>query len=407
MALAAPFYGLRRLRARKARSLLPGQSHVMMLDGLTPRRLVLVGGGHAHVHVLADLAARPLPGVEVMLVSPSTRHHYSGMVPGFLQGVYSEEELTLDLAWLADRAGAQLVKALAERIDVASRTLDAGGRRLQFHVLSLDVGADPAGLATPGVREHAMTIRPMRQAVQLRARVDAIAAVPRRESVHVVVVGAGAGGVEVALAVDRRLRSAGAQPVMTIVEAAPTVLPGYAAPVRRRAARLLTRRGVTVTTGVAVTRVEGGSVEIATGARIKADLVVWLAGSAGPALLSGAGLPLDPRGFLTVGATLQALNGAPVWAAGDCATLVDYPETPKAGVYAVRQGPVLARNLRAALGEGTPATYVPQRTFLSLLNTADGRALLRWHGVVSHSRFAWWLKDRIDRRFVRRYQAAT
>jgi NADH dehydrogenase FAD-containing subunit len=86
-------------------------------------------------------------------------------------------------------------------------------------------------------------------------------------------------------------------------------------------------------------------------------------------------------------------------------TLADYPETPKAGVYAVRQGPVLARNLRAALGEGSPATYVPQRTFLSLLNTADGKALLRWHGIVSHSRFAWWLKDRIDRRFVRRYRA--
>jgi selenide,water dikinase len=99
------------------------------------------------------------------------------------------------------------------------------------------------------------------------------------------------------------------------------------------------------------------------------------------------------------------VDGAPVWAAGDCATLADHPGTPKAGVYAVRQGPVLARNLRAALGDGAPAPYVPQRTFLSLLNTADGKALLRWHEVVSHSRVAWWLKDRIDRRFVSRYHA--
>lgn len=373
------------------------------MAGLIPSRLVLVGGGHAHVHVLAALAARPLRGVDVTLVSPATRHHYSGMVPGFLQGVYTEAELTLDLAWLAARAGAELVEAMAERIDVAGRTVDAGGRRLGFDLLSLDVGADPAGLATPGVREHAMTIRPMRQAVQLRARVDALA-VPRRERVHVVVVGAGAGGVEVALAVDRRLRAAGARPAVAIVEAAPTVLPDYAAPVRRRAAHLLARRDVSVMTGAAVTRVEEGRVEIATGSVIEADLVVWLAGAAGPALLAGAGLPLDPRGFLAVGATLQAVNGATVWAAGDCATLVNHPETPKAGVYAVRQGPVLARNLRAALGEGTPARYVPQRTFLSLLNTADGKALLRWHGIVSHSRFAWWLKDHIDRRFVRRYQ---
>ena len=99
--------------------------------------------------------------------------------------------------------------------------------------------------------------------------------------------------------------------------------------------------------------------------------------------------------------TLRAVNGAPIWGAGDC---VDAggpsADTPKAGVYAVRQGPVLARNLRARWRRGRRAKYVPQRTFLSLLNTADGKALLRWHGLVSHSRFAWRLKDRIDRRFV-------
>jgi selenide,water dikinase len=365
-----------------------------------------VGGGHAHVHVLAALATRPLPGVEVTLVSPSTQHHYSGMVPGFLQGVYAETELTLDLGWLAARAGARLLEAMAGRIDVTGRAVDAGGTRLSFDVLSLDVGSDPGGLDVPGVREHAVTIRPMRQAVSLRARVDALAGSAARDPVRVLVAGAGAGGVEVALAVHRRIGAAGARPEVALVEAAPYVLPDYAALMRRRAAHILARRGVAVTTGRAVNRVDGDAVRLADGARVPADLVVWLAGAAGPGLLAGAGLPLDPRGFLLVGATLRAVNGAPVWAAGDCATLADHPRTPKAGVYAVRQGPVLARNLRAALADGTPATYVPQRTFLSLLNTADGKALLRWHGVVSHSRFAWWLKDRIDRRFVRRYRAS-
>jgi selenide,water dikinase len=219
------------------------------------------------------------------------------------------------------------------------------------------------------------------------------------------VVGAGAGGVEVALAVHRRIRERGLRPEVTLVEAASDVLPEYAAPVRRRAAGILARRGVGVTLGSAVSRVEAGAVHLTAGPRAPADLVVWIAGAAGPAWLARAGLPLDPRGFFLVDPTLRAVDGAPVWGAGDCATLADHPETPKAGVYAVRQGPVLARNLRAALGAGTAAPYVPQRAFLSLLNTADGKALLRWHGVVSHSRFAWWLKDRIDRRFVRRYRA--
>jgi pyridine nucleotide-disulfide oxidoreductase family protein len=370
------------------------------------RRLVLVGGGHAHLHVLADLAIRPLPGAEVTLVSPSAWHHYSGMVPGFLQGVYAEAELKIDLASLVARAGARLVEAVAERIDVARRTVDVLGACLPFDVLSLDVGAAPAGLDVSGVREHAVTVRPMRQAVALRARLDALAAASaRRGPVRVTVVGAGAGGVETALAVHRRIREAGPRPEVSLIEAASDVLPGYAAPARRRAADILARRGVAVTLGSAVSRVEGSAVQLANGARTAADLVVWLSGAAGPALLADAGLPLDDRGFLLVDATLRAVNGAPIWGAGDCATLSEYPDTPKAGVYAVRQGPVLARNLRAALGEGRPAAYVPQRTFLSLLNTADGKALLRWHGAVSHSRFAWWLKDRIDRRFVRRYRA--
>jgi selenide,water dikinase len=369
------------------------------------KRLVLVGGGHAHLQILADLAARPLPGAEVALVSPSAWHHYSGMVPGFLQGRYAEADLTIDLASLAARAGVRLVDAMAERIDASGRTVDAGGARLPFDVLSLDVGAAPAGLDVPGVREHAVTVRPMRQAVALRARIDALAAPARRGPVRVTVVGAGAGGVEVALAVHRRIREAGSRPEVTLVETASHVLPDYEAPVRRRAADILARRGIAATLGSAVSRVDASAIEHTNGTRAGADLVIWLAGAAGPALLAGSGLPLDPRGFLRVDATLRAANGAPVWGAGDCVTLADYPETPKAGVYAVRQGPVLARNLRAALGEGSPATYVPQRTFLSLLNTADGKALLRWHGIVSHSRLAWWLKDRIDRRFVRRYRA--
>jgi selenide,water dikinase len=365
-----------------------------------------VGGGHAHVHVLAALAARPLPGVEATLVSPSPHHHYSGMVPGFLQGVYAEADLTLDLGWLARRAGARLVEATADAIDVTGRAVEAAGARLPFDILSLDVGADPAGLDAPGAREHAVTIRPMRQAAALRARVDALAGAAGRGPARVVVVGAGAGGVEVALAVHRRIRAGGARPEVTLVEAAPDVLPDYAPPVRRRAASILVRRGISVTTGRAVDRVARDSVRLAGGARVSADLVIWLAGPAGPRLLARAGLPLDARGFLLVDPTLRSTDGSPVWAAGDCATLAEHPETPKAGVYAVRQGPVLARNLRAAIGEGTPATYIPQKTFLSLLNTADGMALLRWHRVVSHSRFAWWLKDRIDRGFVRRYRPA-
>jgi pyridine nucleotide-disulfide oxidoreductase family protein len=368
-------------------------------------RLVLVGGGHAHLHVLADLAARPLAALDVTLVSPSRWHHSSGMVPGFLQGTYAEADLAIDLPELAGRAGARVVQAVARRVDADARVVETEQGALPFDVLSLDVGADPGGLSVPGVADHAMTIRPLRQAIEVRERVDALSASGRRGPVRLTVVGAGAGGVEVALALHRRVRDAGPRPEVTLVEAATDVLPDYEVPARRRAAGILTRRGIAVVLGSAVDRVEADGVTLAGGRRIATDLVVWLVGAAGPRLLADGRLPLDGRGFLLVDASLRSVSGAPIWGAGDCVTLADHPRTPKAGVYAVRQGPVLSKNLRAALGHGRPARYVPQRTFLSLLNTADGKALLRWHGLVSHSRVAWRLKDFIDRRFVGRYRS--
>ncbi|MGE0641583.1 MAG: FAD-dependent oxidoreductase [Thermoanaerobaculia bacterium] len=370
------------------------------------RRLVLLGGGHAHVHVLASAAQRALGGVELVLVSPFERHHYSGMVPGFLQGTYAEAELAFDLGALAARAGARFVQAPAESIDVAARTVDVAGERLGFDLLSLDIGSEAAGLDTPGVREHASTIRPMNQAAALRRRAEEIFGAGRRRSSRLVVVGGGAAGLEVALALERLGHDLGNRPKVTIVEAASSVLPEFSKSVRRIAARVLAKRGIATRLGRQVVAVEAEAVTLDDSSREPSDLTVWLAGAAAPRLLSRSDLPRDDRGYLLVDDTLRAIDGAPVYGAGDCIGIASYPGLAKAGVYAVRESPVLDHNLRAALACGPPLRYRPQETFLALLNTADGRAVWRWHGRAGRSRLACWTKDRIDRAFVRRYQAA-
>ncbi|MFN7943102.1 MAG: FAD-dependent oxidoreductase [Thermoanaerobaculia bacterium] len=370
------------------------------------RRLVLLGGGHAHVHVLASAAQRPLGGVELVLVSPFERHHYSGMVPGFLQGTYAEGELAFDLATLAARAGARFVQAPAESIVAAARTVDVAGERLTFDLLSLDIGSEAAGVETTGVREHASTIRPMNQAAALRRRAEEIFGAGGRRSIRLVVVGGGAAGLEVALALEHLGRDLGNRPEVTIVEAASSVLPEFSGSVRRIAARLLARRGVGTRLGRQVVRVEADAVTLDDGSREPSDLTVWLAGAAPPRLLSRSDLPRDDRGYLLVDATLRATDGAPVYGAGDCIAIAGHPGLAKAGVYAVRESPVLDHNLRAALTGGRPRRYSPQSTFLALLNTADGQAVWRWHGLAGRSRGAWWTKDRIDRAFVRRFQVA-
>jgi pyridine nucleotide-disulfide oxidoreductase family protein len=369
------------------------------------QQLVLLGAGHAHLHVLARLAHVPLPGVAVTLVTPSARQHYSGMVPGYLQGAYAEAELAVDLRQLCRAAGARLHLAAADRIEPARRLVVAGGDTLEFDVLSVDVGSAAAGLDTPGAREHAFALRPMSRVVALREAVDRAVAARAGGPVAIAVVGGGAGGVEVALALHRRVTAGGGRPAVTLLEGGPAIVGDFAPAARARILGVLGARGIALLTGRPVTAVGAGAVTAAGGPPVAADVTVWLAGAAAPGLLTASPVARDARGFLHVDATLRAVDGAPIWGAGDCVTLAEHPATPRAGVYAVRAGPVLDRNLRAALtGAGAPARCRPQRSFLALLNTADGKAILRWHGMVGHTRWAWWLKDRIDRRFMRRYQ---
>lgn len=368
------------------------------------KRVLLVGGGHAHLQVLRQAARDQWRGVSLTLISPLEHHHYSGMAPGYLRGRYREDDLRFDLARLCRAAGAALVRGYAQRVSAADRVVEVNHERLPFDLCSLDVGSAPAGTDVPGVREHALTVRPRTQVIAVRTRVDAlIRRAGRGGPVRVCVVGAGAAGVEVVLALHRRIQDGGGRPEVALLDRG-TLLPGYSDEVRRRARMVLREQGVALFVNREVVEVREQGVLTHAGGLIAADLVVWLTGAAPPALLHRSDLPRSGDGFFLVDRTLRSADGAPVWGAGDCVTLREHPDLPRAGVYAVRSAPVLAHNLRAAM-EGTPQReYLPQSSFLSLLDTADGRALIRWRGIVAHARWAWWLKRWIDLRFVRRYQ---
>ena len=368
------------------------------------KRLVLVGGGHAHLEVLRAAARRPFAGTEIVLVSPFATHYYSSMVPGLLQRRYHESDLSFDLPALCAAARARFVEDWAEEVDGAGRLLRTATGTLDFDAASLDVGSDPSGLEVPGAQTHAYSVRPMTRAAALATALEALATGRPQRAVAICVVGGGAAGAEVAWAVHRRLAAAGHAPRVVLVERAPELLAEYGRSARRRAGVLLNEREIRVLLGRDVAAVEPGRVTLAGGEQVDSELTLWLTGAAPNDLTRRSALAHDPRGFVLVDATLRDAGGAPVWGAGDCVTPQEHPHTPKAGVYAVRQAPVLAANLRAFCeGRAPTRRFTPQPHFLALLNTGDGRALLRWHGVLSHSRLAWELKDWIDRRYVRRY----
>jgi NADH dehydrogenase FAD-containing subunit len=358
-----------------------------------------VGAGRAHLHVLHELVRRPLPGVEAVLIADGD-HYHAPMVPGFLQARYELDDLRVDVAALASRAGVRLVRVAADRIDVGGHVVVAGGERLSFDVCSLDVGC--AAAEVPGAAQYAVALHPAARAVELRPRLDALLAAGRPLSVAV--VGGGAAGVQAALAVAQRLRSSPGGGHVSLVERGTEVLSDFAPALRRLAVGALRQGDVSVALGGRATAVTASAVVLHNGASIPADLVVWTAGAAAPAIVTRSQLTSDERGYLLVDRSLREARGAPVWGAGGCVRIEGYPETARAGPYMVREAATLDRSLRAALGQGRPGRYRPQRASLTLLDTGGGRALMGWKGMYRHSRWARRLKDMLDRRFVRRYR---
>lgn len=366
--------------------------------------LVLVGGGHSHVEVLRRWARDPVPGARLTTVVDSPTAVYSGMVPGFVAGQYRLDEIELDVQGLARKAGASWVGAKATGLDVYARRLHVEGEPpLAYDALSFDVGSTVSGIDRPGVKELALATRPIGDFVRA---VDALLERGKsRQSFRVIVVGAGAAGVELAFAFRARFERLGLRGAsVLLLEAGPRVLAGYPESAARRIERNARMRRIEIRCGTGVAEAREDHLTLESGERFPCDAFVWVAGAASLPLFDGSGLERDERGFVKVRETLQAVGRDEIFAAGDCASLITQPELAKAGVYAVRQGPVLASNLRARVTGRALKPYRPQRDFLSLLNLGDGRAVATKWGLSAEGAWVWRLKDRIDRRFMQRYR---
>ena len=354
------------------------------------------------MHVLRAFAASTPTNTRITLVSPFPELTYSGMVPGSIAGHYEPSDCTIPLAPLADRAGAEFTLAAAAAVDAAARCVtfvraDGSVAVLRYDVLSLDVGGVMDADGIPGARQHALFVRPIERFVDPLA--ERLRDATRTPS-DVVVVGGGAGGFELALALRFRL---GESARIHLVTGGPPLLATYPAGVRRRAHRAMRRRRIAVHESPCV-EIGERDIGLGSGARIACDLPVVAIGSSAPPWLRGSGLALDPDGYVATGETLQCLSHETVFAAGDVATRVGAPR-PRSGVYAVRAGPPLAHNLRCALARTPLAGYRPQQRALNLLSCGDRYAIASWGPWSCEGRAVWWLKDRIDRRFVAAYRS--
>jgi selenide,water dikinase len=365
--------------------------------------LVLVGGGHAHVHVLKSFGMKPMPGVRLTLIGRDIETPYSGMIPGFVAGHYSFDECHIDLARLAAWTGARLIHAEAIGIDRDSRQILLKNRPpIAYDFLSIDVGSSPSVEALPGATEHATPVKPIaelgRRWLAFLERVK-----DWQGSLRIAVIGGGAGGVELALAIDHRLRAIAhnAEVSVTLVTKG-EILSGQAAAARQKIRAIFQWRGIRLIENVATTQLEDGAVHLENGERVAVDDTFVVTEASAAKWFAGTGLPLDSRGFFAVEPTLRSTGDERIFAVGDCAGVAAHPR-PKAGVFAVRQGPPLAENLRRVLLGRPLEPFTPQSRYLSILGTGDGHAVATRSGWAIEGAWVWRWKDHIDRKWMRMY----
>lgn len=370
----------------------------------TTRDLVLIGGGHAHALLLRAWGMKPLAGARLTLINPYMAAPYTGMLPGYIAGHYTREELDIDLVRLARFAGARLILDRAAGLDLKARTVQLSGRAsIAYDTLSIDIGITSDLPMIEGFTEYGVAAKPLGAYAQAW---DAFVARAKgqNETAYLSVIGAGVAGVELALAMAHRLDREGiADHKVTLLEARDEALSELPSGTRRRLLRALHDAGVTLKTKATITRLSDGKIHF-TGGDMRSDFTVSAAGARPHDWLSETGLDLH-KGYIAVGETLQSTSHSEVFAVGDCAHLTHAPR-PKAGVFAVRQAPVLYDNLRAALsGDEAMRVFKPQRDYLKLISLGRQVAVGSKFGFTRSGRTLWRMKDRIDRAFMDKFTA--
>jgi NADH dehydrogenase FAD-containing subunit len=351
------------------------------------KHLLMLGAGHAHLHLLSTLGAQGLAGVQITLVTPSPNPLYSGRVPGFVAGRYPLEDCTIALAPLLKNAAINWLQRSACGLDATTRTvtLDDGGT-LHYDVLSINNGPvqdrQQIEVLLPGAREHALFVRPLEVFAALWPRVVALA---QSKPLRVALIGGGATGFELACAVAHRLPGCS----VTLLSGDAPVVANYPSSVQAMVMQALKTRRITVLQERCV-GIAAGEVTLASGARLACDVPIIAIGAQAPTWLQDSGLALDAQGYVAVDCFQRSTSHPQVFAAAEA--------------DAVRAGPALTRNLRAVLAGVAPKASMPQGKTLQLLSCGDQRAIAHWGNWSAQGRWLGWLKDWLDRGFVQKYR---
>ena len=367
--------------------------------------LVFIGGGHSHSLVLTMLAMQPINNVRLTLITDTLLTPYSGMLPGYIAGHYTEEETHLDLNKLCKAAQVRLIHGRVNGIDVINKTIQLENQAsIGYDKVSINTGSTP-NVKVPGAREFGVGVKPVSQLTAAWRKLLAQKIEPTNEHfnekkpAHWAIVGGGAAGIEMVLAIAYRFKQAGDALKLSLVQSGDTLLLGSHKNVQKQVAIALKQYDIALVTGFRVSRVTKNTLESDTGNTLSIDQSIWCTPATAPTWPALAGLDTDENGFIAVNEFLQSTSHDDVFACGDVATMIKSPR-PKAGVYAVRSAPFLTKNLRAVFTQQAMKPVSLQTDFLSLISLG-GKVAVGQRGWLSlKGKWVWRWKNQIDQTFM-------
>jgi selenide,water dikinase len=391
------------------------------------QHLVLIGGGHAHVQVLKALNAGSRPAhLRVTLIDTEQSASYSGMVPGCIAGAYHADQTLLDLVSLCSWASIDFIHDRVTDIDLDNKRIylrkqqqhqesDSDCEYLTFDAVSMDIGSTSRDIYTiPGAAEHTIPTRPIHKLVErLEVARKSVSAVVDAQEQHgapaMVIIGGGAAGIELSLSVTSRWKKAHPDMACTLLDAGTELLPQESDTARREIRQILTDHGVTVQHECKVQEITETAVILNNGKHIPFTHCIWATGAGAQPLVkhleTERGLECSDHGWIQVEPTFQSTSHPFLFAAGDCANIVNLKNNkrspPKAGVFAVRAGPILIENLTRYLEGRELKCYEPQDDFLKLIGCGDGQAIGFRFGLSMRGSWVWKLKTQIDCNFMK------
>jgi NADH dehydrogenase FAD-containing subunit len=366
------------------------------------KRLVLIGGGHAHMVTLANLAAITGKGHPVTVIGPSDYHYYSGMGPGMLGGTYRPEEIRFATRHVVEKQGGTFLLDKAVSIDPEKKVVTlASGDAVPYDVLSCNAGSQVPRPPSDGAPTDIFSVKPIEGLMEAKDRlVDHF----RRHSPKVVIVGGGPSAAEVAGNIWQLAVTSGAQMPELTMCAGKVFMPRFPASVRRRISRTLGKRGLIIREGAVVKAISADGVCLDSGERLPADFIFLALGVNPSSIFAASGIATGPDGGLQVNRFLQSTQYPEIFGGGDCIHFQDNP-LDKVGVYAVRQNQVLFHNLTATLSGGDLMPFDPGGDYLLIFNLGGGVGVLKKRWLEFGGRAAFIVKDYIDRRFMKKFQA--